>query len=630
MVERRLVRSPEEKAGAGRALPPSPERKAAVVTGVIGLVTAAGGVVPILAGGNPATGTFLVLSGMLNLYVSYRGTRDGAAMQRLRAAADRHATGNTEEAYALLDEAATRSDARLVIRYGRLARAVFALRERDHARAAEEATIGLERCPPPRLSALNRAARAATWTTDVSLFGVRALARALLGDEEGARADVASLDDRLAKKPREAALQVPPVGGMRSLEEALARARLAEAILLARAADRDALGAHLGKHRSLILHELGPEERSLVRGLDRMLALPTPSPYRATGGASDASDAWSELLRKLAPSESKERVTTDAVTDATASMGEATRRDWASTKRVALGIGFGVFMAAFIGVMTAFQAGSRYFSTPVFTALLLAPTVAFVTYILMTVRKQVNHRSELVDARLRVAADPSIDAMQLVAEQSRSSEPLARAQSSLLLAHQANANGAFAMALERAESGLVPLQGRMLKAVTGATLVPALVTERALAKAGLGRAEDAIEDVESIPEGVAFRSRSIQSVRLVAAAATDDRETATRIAYALSNASIALDLRIEMLVHVLRALATSGSIGQDEMQHLEKELAMGGEGRAWLDALAPLLLRDFDALVADESKNDSAAEIEAEAEAEAEAAPGGLQRRIGG
>lgn len=621
-------------------LPAPPERKAAVFTGAIGLATIVCGLVPLVAAGSAHPGVLLVLSGAINLYVSYRGARDGAALQRLRVAADRHASGSVEDAYALLDEAARRSDARLIVRYGRLARAAFALRERDHARAAEEATAALERTPRPRFSALNRGSRAATWTVDASLLGVRALARALLGDADGARADASALDVHLEKdRPREVALQVPPVGGVRALEEALARARLAEAIVLARAADRDALGAHLAKHRSVILHELGPEERALVRGFDRMLAIPGASPYRATGGAAHGGEGLSELLGRLTPGDGKEPVKTDAVADADG-MGKATRRDWASTKRVALGIGFGVFMAAFIGLMTAYQSGSRFFSTPMFVALLLAPTVAFVTYVLMTVRKQASQRGELVDVRLRVAADPTIDVTELVAEQARSSEPLARSQSNLMLARQANASGAFAAALERADSGLVPLQGGMLKAVTGATLVPALVTERALAKAGLGRAEDAIKDVESIPVGVAFRSRSIESVRLVAAAARDDREAATRLAYALSNAAIALDLRVEMLVHVLRAVATGGSIGQDDMHHLEHELAAGSEGRRWLDAVAPLLLRDFDALAADDDERErrgdadasenEAAEKEMLADAEAEAADERSARRVGG
>ncbi|EYF08919.1 hypothetical protein [Chondromyces apiculatus] len=92
---------------------------------------------------------------------------------------------------------------------------------------------------------------------------LRALVRAGLGRPEGAREDIAYVR-----------------GGAAPSETALAKVALAEAMILERAGEREALRKLLEEERDLLLEHTHPRERAIVRAYQRMLRSARSSVYR--------------------------------------------------------------------------------------------------------------------------------------------------------------------------------------------------------------------------------------------------------------------------------------------------------------------------------------------------------------
>lgn len=595
------------------------------------------GVAMLAFGGSYGAGALVALSGILNLYVGRRTARDADALQRIRAAWDRHASGQTDAARALLAEARAMSPAPAVERIALLAEASFELAEGDVRRTIELASTALDKVPAPRFETWSRATGRATWSTDVALLGVRSLARALDGDDEGAAADASSLEARMqGKRPTHVAALQAPAGGTRVVEEALARVRLAQAIGLARKMDRPALARHLETYREQLSRDLAPRERALVRGFDRLLTVPAPSPYRAS--IDGAAEGWAEDVLTQIVSGERASAREAETSDERGAMGVSGGRDAAARHRIAVAAAFSVFMVALGGSLVAWQSSVHSWSPALLLAVLLAPLGMFLAWVLRTSSKASRAGATLMELRLRVAASPGLDHARILEGHRDADEPITRAHANLALAHEANAEGAFAVALEHAERGLVPLHGRILRGLVAPSLMPSLVFERALAKAALGRTADAIADVSTIPDGVAFRTRARETVYLVACARGGPAATAARAARFLLASPCPIDAHIERLARVVVAVDQHGEVGLSEMDRLHRELAPGSAERAWLDAVAPALGRAFDAIEHEGARADrdvasalaaedeALAEAEAGAEAEADAQPRAARR----
>src|SRR6185437_3408524 len=113
--------------------------------------------------------------------------------------------------------------------------------------------------------------------------GLRAFLRASTGDESGARADVETLRADPDAAPAH-----------------LARAALAEALLLDRAGDRAGLGALLLRHRALILGAAPLRERALLRAYEAMLEAGATSVYRQPGDREPVGEGAAQIAAWVA------------------------------------------------------------------------------------------------------------------------------------------------------------------------------------------------------------------------------------------------------------------------------------------------------------------------------------------
>jgi hypothetical protein len=218
----------------------------------------------------------------------------------------------------------------------------------------------------------------------------------------------------------------------------------------------------------------------------------------------------------------------------------------------------------------------------------------FISAVVFQIRRQFTERRALAIAVGRLAADPELDVERELERFDSSKEPLTVAQTSLVLAESANRAGDFARALAQSERGLHPLQGVLMRAVASDMLIPALVTERAIANAALGKIDDAIADVEAIPEDVPFRARSVFSVKLIAFARSD-LDKAARIALGKSS-EMTLAPRIDALADLMIATQTLEGLGLAERARLRDDLRRDATLHPWLRAIAPDALADFERL----------------------------------
>ena len=261
------------------AVPPHPAvRQSLSFFALAAMMLLGGGLLPVLFNGWVMTPFFFAAGGGL-IWVGRFVRQSASAAQAVNLALNLALAGRIAEA----DERYAEADARFSLRYIRrviaVNRAWIALRRGDLERAVALSGEAISR-PVQWITRQNERSNI------LEARGIRALARASLGDAASAEQAIAAILENPLASPA-----------------ALARAELSRALLLEQAGDRIALGAHLAKNRRLLEHT-HPRERAIVRAYQRMLEAQATSVYRHSAPREPAprdEPALSDWVAKLAP-----------------------------------------------------------------------------------------------------------------------------------------------------------------------------------------------------------------------------------------------------------------------------------------------------------------------------------------
>jgi hypothetical protein len=533
-------------------------------------------------------------------------------------------TGNIAEAERLLDQAEARWQLGYVRRVIDLQRANIAMRRGrlDVALARVEAAIAR----PLGLLTRNQ--------EEGHLAGaqaMRALLRASLGDAEGARADARALAAR-ADAPR----------------EALARAAVAEAIVLERTGDRDALAAHLRDKRSLLLEYTVPRERAVVRAFQRMLEAPRTTVYRKSAAREDdpAGDEptaaeWitqvapaaapfarrSRVAKEVAPAPEAPRPTVEPgllrIAEERVASRVKTQPIHSRARSLVLWLALLVMFVAIWQLLPASSTADSQELAPLTTnavgaALAAAMTLVVVAAVVATARNLGQDRRLAVAmaalARGDRGAETEVEAM------ARSRYPATAAQASLELARLAERRGDLETALRRCDEGIqAATRNEAARAMLSSIVLPDLVAERAFVLAASDRADKAAAEMAALGKqfpAFPFMARAELRVGVIQRVRRNDLEGAARFA-ALATEDLPLSLRDETLVDLVQAVAHPEHAGAGEVEPLRRELRLDPELAQWLRTVAPSVVQAFETSRDTHAEADVAREAEAEAEAAA-------------
>jgi hypothetical protein len=150
-------------------------------------------------------------------------------------------------------------------------------------------------------------------------------------------------------------------------------------------------------------------------------------------------------------------------------------------------------------------------------------------------------------------------------------------------------------------------------------LLPDLLAERAFLLTVIDRAEKAVAQMAALRgsfPAYPFLARAELRVALAMRARRGDLDGASAALSGVTD-DLPLSQRDETLADLVRAVASPDAAGAAEVSRLREELRVDPELRTWLGAVAPELLRAFEA-PAEPERAAAAGDAEAEAEAAAE------------
>lgn len=469
--------------------------------------------------------------------------------------------------------------------------------------------------------------RAGRRTAALRALAMRAMARALSDDWEGARADIV----RARALVEEGNLGAGVLAGEGVLTDPTARLDVAEAVLLARAGESEKLRALLESKRATLFEHASPRERALLRGLARRLAAKTQSPYRtppkgaAPGGDEPDVEDWIErVLPEVAPFVPKtERAVPRTDADEAPRARAATRvpdlplrGPGASPWRTR------VVLAAFVAATTALYLmlgegrgatgvpGQGSHAAGVLEELPALMLFAIAWAIALAYARLAQGRRRLLSGYRALAHGDLGEAERALRELPPSSHAIYRALAALSLARLAARAGRPDEALAESERGLSTIVRGRVKASASDVVGPELVTERAVAMASLGRGDEALALAETLPIGFAFRERSLFRIRLFVLATSGRFEEAARLA-ASRPGTLPIDPRTELVADVARSTVAPESVGIVELTRVRAD-ASDPEARTFLSRTVPDLLAAFERSEAlrDATSDDDAAEVE--------------------
>jgi len=630
-----LAARPESAETSPKTVAPHPGRRLFLTYATLGaLATAAGlAMFGVLSGpAMVATGALYCAIGVWFFGVGAYGVAAGSAVQAVNASLNLIGQGRLREAEALLDTVRS-SRVRNVQRVALVQRALIALRRGaldDALLAASAAT----RVPVGFMNQVHAVAQRS------NAHGIRAIVRASSGDAEGARADI----EEVRRDP-----SAPPQG--------LARAALAEALLLEKAGDRGALSALLRGERRLLLDATEPRERAIVRGLQRLVKAPTTSVYRtqaapATVDAAVEEPALADWVLAVAPgvapfvrapteparAPAPPRGPAELVPDEasrSAILADRTRAARAATRAAAPKqyAWAAVLVAAVVGLSAAFhrfatladvppehydeafQPGQRAITVlAVMVSCLLSLAVVRVAARVRRARSETRDLTRIATQMLRGEHDSAARDLEPL---TRSTNAYVGAQAELLRAQLADRRGDFAAALARCDAALGRLSRYATRVLATDLLLPEIGATRASALAALGRAGEATAEIAALPPAFPYLARARFRTELISLARRGDFAAAAETA-ARAPADLPIGPRDELLRDLVRATAQPETAGGGEIERLREELRSDPEERAWIEHVAPGLLGAFERATTHDE--DARAEAEAAAEAEAIAA----------
>ena len=607
----------------------------------------------LLALGAPALGAPFLALGVGSLLLRRLRRKHGMVNELLATSFRAISLGKLGDALEYLWEA-ERSKIPWVLRIADVQRAIIALRRGEPSDARAHLDRALSR-------PLGRRERDNALFQIEAAHALRAFARASLGDAEGAREDVTLLRSR----PGTSA-------------ESLARASLAEAIVLARTGERDALRALLERDKLLLLENLHPRERAIVRAYQRMVRTAVTSAYRESAPRekeeSREEPPLVDWVAKVAPSaaafvraarpgaasagprvsalpesafDARDRVLASREEGAAVTAKVTTKARWIA----GLGIAAATLMSL-VGVISLMAASATRIdvsdvASPVSpagneaalvgaAALLGALGLGVVGFQARRRLKQASREElgRLAAARAALGAGELGAASQVV-------EPLVNSVHDVVAAH---AHALLTVIAERRGDAQVMLGavslgfGRLRRAEghAAAALRPELMAQRALALTLLDRRDEAAAELGFLTEGAyPTWERDLFRVRLVDLARAGRFQEAARWVEQ-SAGDLPLSVRDELLADLVRAVNAPESAGLGEMERIRDELRTEPGHLRWIELVAPRALNAFRWVTEGGAEEDDAgarvrigavgmakegaAELEAEAEAEAERA----------
>jgi hypothetical protein len=151
----------------------------------------------------------------------------------------------------------------------------------------------------------------------------------------------------------------------------------------------------------------------------------------------------------------------------------------------------------------------------------------------------------------------------------------------------AAAEADFAETIARCDAAIARVSKEPLRTYASPLLLPALMTESAVAMAARGGLEDADAELAILCRDFPTYPRlssSLLRVRLLRAMRGGDRDAACAIARSRT-ADLPLPYREDVLADL--ALASRGDASDEDVARLDAELHDDAELRAWIDAVAP-------------------------------------------
>lgn len=583
-----------------------------------------------------ATGALYFVIGAWFFGQGVYGVAAGSAVQAVNMSLNLIGQGKLREAEALLDRVRS-SRVRNVQRVALVQRALIAMRRGAQADALRAASAAIQ----VPIGFMNRIHAIAQRT---NAHGIRAIVRASMGDGEGARADI----EAVRRDPN-------------AVPQGLARAGLAEALLLEKAGDRAALAALLRRERRLLLDATDPRERAIVRGLQRLLQTSATSIYRTQATPARLPDGVEEptladwvlaIAPGVAPFVRSPAASPTPATDARAQAAalapddrarsailadraRATRaaRQAAAPQRYA----WSVVLVAAVGILAAAYhrfAGAGAVTPESFDetidprertltvlAVLLSALLGLAAVRIASrvrrARRETQQITRVATQILRGDLDPAAAALTPLA---KSQNSYIGAQAELLRAHLAERRGDFKAALASCDAALGRLSRYAARIIATDLLLPEIAATRAFALAALDRPAEAAAEIAALPPAYPFLARARFRTELLALARRGDLAAAALVA-ARAPADLPIGPRDELLRDIVRATAQPGSAGAGEIERLREELRAEPDQRTWLEAIAPGLLAAFERATThdEDARAEAAGETEAAAEAEADA-----------
>jgi len=521
-------------------------------------------------------------------------------------------TGQLSEAEAFLDraESTCRVDhLRLAID---LLRATISMRRGDLRRTLEHTDAAIAR-------PMNILTRHIDQQQMCHARGLRALVRAALGERDAAREDI--------KWVRAVDHTTP---------EPLARAALAEAVLLEQSHAFDELREFLGRNRALLLENPSYRERAIVRAYQRMLsaghggtsiyrksapkdegspnAEPALADWIATIASSAAPFAPSPRTAEAGPQRSLSEAAPNSVN---APLDHATRTAAESWPRVQKAPGRPVGRLIFIwaGCIVFFVAVWLFLAptsprppAPVTPAPiagdpmpLLNPALIVLAYgiVLWLLRHQLMEARKatnaLAAARTRIARGDGAGGVSALKDLTRSKRPGVAAEAHLMLARLAERTGNLRDALSECEAGIGKFPTEYERAVAAECLFPSLLAERAFLFAAQGKVADASAEIDLVSQQYPLyteRSAAALRVKLAQHVREGDFEAAAQVAEGSSD--LILFSRDEILADLAHVIARPTSVSIEEVERLEDELHGDKDLRLYIQAVAPSAMAAFE------------------------------------
>lgn len=452
-------------------------------------------------------------------------------------------------------------------------------------------------------------------------LSLRALAFASMGDAASARADIAQIDEDAQSTP-----------------EALARARLAEAVLLSRAGEMDALATHFRTHGSLMLEHTFPRERVLGRALRKMVQSRTRSVYREAarldGEEATPKGAIGEWIAQIAPdaaqhateagrlAERAEIAPPAAATDADLRAVSAARAEGMKGERAPRGRFARRVAALWLGLVSLFvalfmlfdkaepsrvpRAHATHAATSAtstmnvgLTATLVSVAILFVTLVVSVVfatRRGRRIERNVLAAQRAIALGDMKTAEPILVALEKAGPGLGTAQALFLRARRAEQQAQFeeCLALCNRALGSIAAQTQTLRMLASTTITPMAIGLRGVALAALGRFGEANAELATIARDHGTWSHRVSAelrIRLMLAVRRGDLETARAVARERTP-ELPVTLRDEALADLVLAVAPSGA-SRDEQERVDTELREDMTVRSWIDTVAPDLREDL-------------------------------------